>query len=75
MPNHNDKFSVKSAWEIFRQRKDKKENIMCIWEKGIPFRISFLLWRILLQRTHIGEVLVNIKATNSFICCSCNDNC
>ncbi|KAH0761423.1 hypothetical protein KY290_017496 [Solanum tuberosum] len=57
MPNQNGKFSVKSAWEIFRQRKEKKENIMCIWEKGIPFRISFLLWRIWFQRIPIGEVL------------------
>ncbi|KAK6789639.1 hypothetical protein RDI58_013439 [Solanum bulbocastanum] len=67
MPNLKEKFTVNTTWEIMRNRKEPQEGILNIWEKGIPFKVSFLLWRVWLQRIPIGEVLVKNKITDSMI--------
>ncbi|WMV24324.1 hypothetical protein MTR67_017709 [Solanum verrucosum] len=74
MPNPKGKFTVGTAWEIMRTRKEPQEGILNIWEKGIPFKVSFLLWRVWLQRIPIGEVLVKNRITDSMIYCCCDDN-
>ncbi|WMV13941.1 hypothetical protein MTR67_007326 [Solanum verrucosum] len=38
-------FTVKSAWDLLRHRRDEREILKFIWNKGIPFRINFFLWR------------------------------
>lgn len=74
MPNAKGRFTVRSAWEIVRQRKEPQEGIMNIWEKGIPLKVSFMMWRVWMQRISIGEVLVNFRITDSVICCCCDQN-
>ncbi|KAH0664094.1 hypothetical protein KY284_029025 [Solanum tuberosum] len=54
MPIGNGDFIVGSAWELVRHRQDKKENIMHIWEKGIPFKVSFMMWRLWYEGTCRG---------------------
>ena len=39
-------FSVKSVWELLRQKADMNEDPNLLWIKGLPFKISFLAWRI-----------------------------
>lgn len=74
MPNSKGNFSVKSAWDIIRSRKDPQKDILFIWEKGLPFKISFLMWRIWFKRIPIGEVLVRCRIVDSIECCCCNSH-
>lgn len=68
----NSQLVLGSFWELVRQRQERKENIMQIWEKGIPFKISFIMWRLWHMRIPIGEVLVRMKITNEVECCCCD---
>ncbi|XP_055803989.1 uncharacterized protein LOC129873024 [Solanum dulcamara] len=72
--NPKGKFSVGSAWEILRNRNDPQEGIMNIWEKGIPFKVSFLVWRIWPQRIPIGEVRIRNRIIDSTLCGCCENN-
>ncbi|KAK6776056.1 hypothetical protein RDI58_027057 [Solanum bulbocastanum] len=58
MPNSKEKVTMKSDWDLMRHRKEIQQDIMFIWEKGIPFRASFLLWRTWFQRIPIGDILM-----------------
>ncbi|XP_059294413.1 exopolygalacturonase-like [Lycium ferocissimum] len=42
----NGKFSVKSAWEFLRHRESKQTNYGFMWEKELPIKISFFMWRV-----------------------------
>lgn len=72
MPTGTVKFKVGSSWELCRVRKNHIEIILNIWEKGIPFKVSFLFWRIWFRRIPIGEVLIRRGITDSmeFYCCN-----
>nr|XP_009784530.1 PREDICTED: uncharacterized protein LOC104232953 [Nicotiana sylvestris] len=39
-------FTVKSAWEYLRRRKDPSITYDNIWVKGLPFKISFFMWKL-----------------------------
>ncbi|KAK4706513.1 hypothetical protein R3W88_033930 [Solanum pinnatisectum] len=53
-------------WWIYR--KEPIEKIMNIWVKGLPFKVSFLLWRLWFKRIPIGEVLIRRGITDSGLC-------
>ncbi|XP_075091889.1 uncharacterized protein LOC142172035 [Nicotiana tabacum] len=46
MPTPSGKFSVSSAWKILRHKADPNQEFKLIWIKGLPFKISFFLWRL-----------------------------
>ncbi|XP_070045297.1 uncharacterized protein [Nicotiana tomentosiformis] len=39
-------FSVNSAWRILRHRAPINPEFSNLWTKGLPFKISFFLWRL-----------------------------
>lgn len=39
-------FTTKSAWELFRIKEEEKEDLKVIWIKCVPFKYSFLTWRV-----------------------------
>ncbi|XP_070049453.1 uncharacterized protein [Nicotiana tomentosiformis] len=39
-------FTVKSAWEYLRRRKDPGNAYKKLWIKGLPFKISFFMWKV-----------------------------
>lgn len=41
MPQGSRKFTIKSGWTIIRQSGNVNEDLRFIWEKGIPFKVSF----------------------------------
>ncbi|XP_049362856.1 uncharacterized protein LOC125827594 [Solanum verrucosum] len=45
MGSKSGKFTVKSAFERIRRKKEKVWWWSYIWSKGVPFKINFLLWR------------------------------
>ncbi|XP_059295549.1 uncharacterized protein LOC132048883 [Lycium ferocissimum] len=46
MPTPNGNFIVNSAWNILRNRGEKHEDFDHLWIQGIPFKVSFLIWRL-----------------------------
>ncbi|XP_075091458.1 uncharacterized protein LOC142171670 [Nicotiana tabacum] len=50
MPTPSGKFSVSSAWQILRHRADPNQEFKLMWIKGLPFKISFFLWRLWRQK-------------------------
>ncbi|XP_070054442.1 uncharacterized protein [Nicotiana tomentosiformis] len=46
MPTPSGKFSVSSAWNILRYRDTIKPYFKLMWTKGLPFKISFFIWRL-----------------------------
>ncbi|XP_033509087.1 uncharacterized protein LOC142166776 [Nicotiana tabacum] len=39
-------FSAKSAWDYARRRRDPSNTYMNIWIKGLPFKVSFFMWKV-----------------------------
>lgn len=39
-------FSVKTVWQYIRKNKQKSSLYKFIWAKGLPFKISFFMWRL-----------------------------
>ncbi|XP_015160507.1 uncharacterized protein [Solanum tuberosum] len=74
MPRSDGKFKVSSAWELCRSRRDPIDNISNIWEKGLPFKISFFMWRLWFRRIPIWEVLIRRRIVDHVDCCCCNNN-
>lgn len=66
MPSSKGKFSIGSAWDIVRSRKDPQKDIIFIWEKVLPFKVSFLMWRNWFKRIPIGKVLVRSMITDYY---------
>ncbi|XP_060200489.1 uncharacterized protein LOC132628743 [Lycium barbarum] len=53
----NGKFSVKSAWEFLRHRESKQISYKFMWEKGLPIKISFFMWRVWKGRISTNDIL------------------
>ncbi|XP_049369900.1 uncharacterized protein LOC125834791 [Solanum verrucosum] len=43
----NGLFTNKAAWELYRTHKPKNEFMNKIWHSKVPFKVSFLTWRII----------------------------
>ncbi|XP_075085049.1 uncharacterized protein LOC142168286 [Nicotiana tabacum] len=56
MPTPSGKFSVSSAWQILRHRADPNQEFKLMWIKGLPFKISFFLWRLWRQKIAIDDI-------------------
>ncbi|WMV20474.1 hypothetical protein MTR67_013859 [Solanum verrucosum] len=72
MLNNSSKFSVKSAWEIIRIPGVEDECFDKIWEKGVPFKVSFFFWRLVTKRIRIGEFFARIGSEEEIVCCCCD---
>nr|XP_009596356.1 uncharacterized protein LOC104092452 [Nicotiana tomentosiformis] len=46
MATSSGKFTVSGAWPILRHRADPNQEFKQMWTKGLPFKISFFLWRL-----------------------------
>ncbi|KAH0683061.1 hypothetical protein KY289_020813 [Solanum tuberosum] len=54
-------FSVKSSWELLRQKADINEDLKRLWIKGLPFKFSFLAWRIWNEEETIEHLFLTGK--------------
>ncbi|XP_060195246.1 uncharacterized protein LOC132624493 [Lycium barbarum] len=65
------KFSVSSAWELLRNRRNAAYQFRNIWVKGLPFKISFFLWRLWKAKLPIDEVLAKTgtSVVSRCLCC------
>ncbi|KAK6782008.1 hypothetical protein RDI58_019804 [Solanum bulbocastanum] len=69
--NTNGNFSVSSAWNIIRETRNKTKINANTWQKYIPFKCSFLLWRAIRNKLPTNEKLANFGVEpNNCYCCS-----
>ncbi|KAK6777637.1 hypothetical protein RDI58_024355 [Solanum bulbocastanum] len=55
--NTNGLFSVTSAWNSIREKREKTKINTYTWQKHIPFKCSFLLWRAIRGKLPTNEKL------------------
>ncbi|KAH0778130.1 hypothetical protein KY290_004557 [Solanum tuberosum] len=71
MGNTTGNFTVKSAWDLLRHIRDEREILKFIWNKGIPLRINFFLWRVWKGRVPTDDNLqiMRINVPSRYWCC------
>ncbi|XP_070024861.1 uncharacterized protein [Nicotiana sylvestris] len=50
-------FSIKSAWEYTRRRDEPRIAYRKIWVKGLPFKISFFMWKVWKAKLPLDDFL------------------
>ncbi|XP_060200486.1 uncharacterized protein LOC132628738 [Lycium barbarum] len=63
-----DKFIVSNALEAIRQKKQDSWCFKIMWTKGLPYKISFFLWRVWHHKLPIDDVLARIGRNMVSIC-------
>uniref|UniRef100_M1BXK5 RNase H family protein n=1 Tax=Solanum tuberosum TaxID=4113 RepID=M1BXK5_SOLTU len=72
MGNTQGEFTVKSAFQLLRRRREEQDWMNNIWIKGLPFKISFFLWRVWRKRIPTDDVLKKMKINMVSKCYCCN---
>lgn len=73
MPNSCGIFTTLSAWNCIRQRKDIAVFLKRIWHKYLPFKMSFLVWRILKDKLPFDDTIMRFVHTFVSKCLCCLD--
>nr|XP_016509964.1 PREDICTED: uncharacterized protein LOC107827363 [Nicotiana tabacum] len=71
MPHPNGFFTTSSCWEIVRQKQVKDDILKRIWHKHIPFKMSFLVWRLLKRKLPFDDVVLKFGLNLASRCCCC----
>ncbi|XP_070026560.1 uncharacterized protein [Nicotiana sylvestris] len=66
-------FTVKSAWDYLRRRVNPKLAYKMIWVKGLPFKISFFLWKVWKAKLSLDDILRKIGYSIPSKCWCCAD--
>lgn len=66
-------FSVKTAWEYLRRRESPRIVYKMIWVKGLPFKISFFLWKVWKAKLPLDDFLRRIGFSIASKCWCCAD--
>lgn len=66
-------FTVKSAYHILRNKKDKVDWAKMVWLKGLPYKISFFLWRVMHGRIPTDDNLKRMRISIVSKCCCCEE--
>ncbi|KAF3643159.1 hypothetical protein FXO37_22128 [Capsicum annuum] len=71
MGNTYGQFSVKSAWDVVRKKKENRRYFDYSWNKGLPFKYNFFLWRVWLIRIPTDDNLrrMRIQLVSRCWCC------
>ncbi|XP_059306149.1 uncharacterized protein LOC132057525 [Lycium ferocissimum] len=72
----NGKFSVFSAWQILRNRRERNWMDTMTWQKRVPFKMNFMVWRILRDRVPVDARIakMGINIPSKCICCRIPQN-
>ncbi|KAH0696148.1 hypothetical protein KY289_013630 [Solanum tuberosum] len=70
----NEKFLVNSAWELLRIKDTTSDYFRRIWVKGLPFKISFLVWRLWKAKIPVAAILARWNPSMDPSCRSRNSN-
>ncbi|XP_019263389.1 PREDICTED: uncharacterized protein LOC109241123 [Nicotiana attenuata] len=64
-------FSVASAWNCLRQRKNQLSIFTKIWNKHVPLKMAFMSWTGLMDRVPTDEKIAKIGYNRYAICYCC----
>ncbi|XP_059310568.1 uncharacterized protein LOC132061909 [Lycium ferocissimum] len=60
-------FICASARENIRCRQNKNDTFNAVWHKDLPFKISFLIWRIFFKRLPLDNTTVKFRQGNTTV--------
>ncbi|XP_060185616.1 uncharacterized protein LOC132615077 [Lycium barbarum] len=71
MPTSTGKFTINTAWDIMRHKSHIQEDFKQLWIKGVPFKISFFLWKLWkwIIPTDDNLMRINIVVVSRCYCC------
>ncbi|KAH0776581.1 hypothetical protein KY290_007992 [Solanum tuberosum] len=72
MANSQGRFKVKSAWDLMRSKHEQKRDYDLIWNRGLPFKINFFLWRVWKRRISTDDNLERMKINIVSRCWCCD---
>ncbi|XP_059295036.1 uncharacterized protein LOC132048131 [Lycium ferocissimum] len=58
--SHTGKFSIGSAWKNLRQEKPHNQLYSRLWHTNIPFKMSFLTWRVVHNRLSTDQSVARL---------------
>ncbi|XP_070036917.1 uncharacterized protein [Nicotiana tomentosiformis] len=70
--NNNGKFTISSAWNLLRQRNRVSSYNANIWQKGVPFKMSFMILRAVHNKVATDERIssLGIVVDSRRSCCT-----
>nr|XP_009757964.1 PREDICTED: uncharacterized protein LOC104210705 [Nicotiana sylvestris] len=66
-------FTVKSTWDYVRRRANPRLAYKMIWVKGLPFKISFFLWKVWKAKLPLDDFLRKLGYSMPSKCWCCAD--
>ncbi|CAH9143864.1 unnamed protein product [Cuscuta epithymum] len=66
-------YSFRSAYEEIKPKRDLHQNILNIWNKNIPTKISFFMWKVINNLQPFQEKLYLFGNNGTFKCPFCNN--
>ncbi|XP_070050606.1 uncharacterized protein [Nicotiana tomentosiformis] len=66
-------FTVKSAWQYIRKRREESKLYKFFWVKGLPFRISFFMWRLLKAKLPLYDWFLRLGYFRTSRCWCCRN--
>ncbi|XP_019240885.1 PREDICTED: uncharacterized protein LOC109220870 [Nicotiana attenuata] len=66
-------FSVKSAWEYLRRRNNPSIAYKMFWVKGLPFKISFFIWKVWKAKLPLDDFMRRLGYFMPSKCWCCAD--
>lgn len=69
--DNNGTFSVASAWQLFRKKKQKSWVNIMNWQNGVPFKMNFIVWRALRDKipTDTRVTRLGYSISPRYCCC------
>ncbi|XP_075078442.1 uncharacterized protein LOC142164361 [Nicotiana tabacum] len=64
-------FTVKSAWEYLRRRRDPSIAYQNIWVKGLPFKIAFFMWKVWKAKLSLDDYFMKLGYVVTSRCWCC----
>ncbi|XP_060183174.1 uncharacterized protein LOC132613143 [Lycium barbarum] len=61
-------YTNKTAWHIIRKNRQKDDFLNNIWHKVIPFKVSFLVWRLYHKKLPFNEAINRLKIYSNEWC-------
>ncbi|XP_049356312.1 uncharacterized protein LOC125820932 [Solanum verrucosum] len=73
MGNTHGRFTVKSAWNLMRNKHEMRKEYELIWKKELPFKFSFFMWRVWKRRIVTDDNLKKMKINIISRCWCCQN--
>lgn len=70
--SNNGIFTVGGAWNLLRHSRNENIFISKVWHKALPFKMSFITWRILLKNIPTDDMIFKFGIRSNLKCHCCS---